>query len=517
MDEFRARRRKDYKRLAIGSISVATVAFVIYALAHGRLFYAVAASLIPLMILILVESFARKQFAFLMLFIVNYFIAVIPHYLYNFPSGMLMDLMILFDILVICSNALVRNVSAKKVNWGVLAVLGVWLLFCFLEVFNPRMLDLKAWMSGMRSLALYFFMVYLIVQLTTENLKDIKDIILVLSFLVIIATIKVLYQRYVGFTSGDKYFLNVLDGRRTHIIYYGIRYFSIFSDAANFGGSMGLCFVLYAIVGLHTRKISLKIYWWFIAVLALYGTFISGTRSALVIPVAGVMVYLLLIRDFKKMVPVGIALGVVIYFLACTSIGNSSSTIRRARTVFHRNEDASYLIRLDNRAKLRTILADMPFGNSLGMSGGRGRKYGDKSEASEIPTDSWYVQVWVETGIVGASIYFAIMAFLFIYGGYLVMFKIKNEELKGYTAGMLSGVIGLFAMSSNNEVFSQFPNGIIVYTFIALIFMSPKIDRTLQIEKTDDRPKTPDFADNGGLQRAGTDLRPAGIPETERS
>ena len=515
MGEFQARRHKP-DRLIVGLVSIVAVAFVIYAIAHNRLSIAVVASLVPLMMLILIESFAHKQSAFLVLFAVNYFIAVLPHYLYNFPSGTVMDVMILFNLLVLCSNALVKNVSARMVNWGALAIIGLWLIFCFLEIFNPKMRDIKAWMSGMRTLALYFFMVYLIVQLTTESFRDMKGIVMALSILVIIATLKVLYQRYIGFTSGDKYFLNVMDGRRTHIIYYGTRYFSIFSDAANYGGSMGLCFVLYSIIGLHTKKVPLKIYWWFIALISLYGTFISGTRSALVIPAAGVLAYLLLVRDFKKMIPVGLAMGFAIYILACTTLGNGNTTIRRARTVFHRHDDPSYLIRLENREKLRDLLKDMPFGNSLGMSGGRGLKHGDKSEITAIPTDSWYVQLWVETGIVGVSVYFIMMGLLFILGGYLVMFRIKDNELKGYAAGMLSGVFGLFVMSSNNEVFSQFPNGIIVYTFIGLIFMSPKLDKSLQIERTDDRTQTADIADNGELQRAGSDLRPAGITEGQR-
>ena len=515
MGELRAKRLKT-SSLAVILLSVAAIAYVIYAMVNDNLVYAVAASLVPLMVLIIVESFARKQFAFLMLLIVNYFIPVIPRYVYDFPSGILMDIMILFNLLVLCSNALVRNISAKRVNWGILIIISIWVFYCILEIFNPKMLEFKAWMSGMRTLALYFFMVYLIVQLSTESLSDYKDILMVLSILVIIATLKVLYQRYVGFTRGDKYFLNVLDGRRTHIIRYGTRYFSLFSDAANYGGSMGLCFVVYSVLGLHTKKIKLRIYWWFIALISLYGTFISGTRSALVIPAAGVLAYLIVVRDYKKMVPVLLAMGLGVYVLACTNIGNGNTTIRRARTVFHRNEDPSYLGRKQNQEKLRTILVDMPFGNSLGMSGGRGKKFGDKSAIADIPTDSWYVQVWVETGIVGAIVYFIVMALLFILGGYLVMFRIKDNELKGYAAGMLSGVFGLFVMSSNNEVFTQLPNGIIVYTFFALIFMAPKIDKTLQIDKTDDRTQTADLTDNGELQRAGSDLRPAGITEGQR-
>ena len=92
MSELASRKLFRIRSLPIVLTSIAAVAFVVYALASDRLIYAVIASLIPLMILILVESFARKQFAFLMLLIVNYFIPVIPHYVYDFPAGTLMDI-----------------------------------------------------------------------------------------------------------------------------------------------------------------------------------------------------------------------------------------------------------------------------------------------------------------------------------------------------------------------------------------------------------------------------------------
>lgn len=491
MTEFQARRKKHW--LVQTVFTVVAASLIGWGIATGNLIVALVAAMAPLAALIIMESFAKKQFAFILLFVLNYFISLLPHYVYNFSEGILMDLMIAFNILVLFSNALIGNMSVKNINWKCVILISIWLGFCVLEVLNPRMISVNAWMSSLRNMALYFFMVFIIVQISTEKFQDLKDILFVLSILVFIATVKVVYQKYVGFTSGDKYFLDVLGGRTTHIIYYGTRYFSIFSDAANYGGSMGMCFVTYAIIGLHTPNKFLKIYWWVISLMALYGMFISGTRSALIIPVAGIMIYLGLIKDFKKMIPIAFAMGIVIFFLACTKIGDGNSTIRRARTVFHKNEDRSYVIRKENQAKLRKIMKSMPLGNSLGMSGGRGIKYGDRSAITEIPTDSWFVQLWVETGVVGQTIYFGMMLYLFIAGGLYVMFKCRHNEIKGYAAGMLAGVAGLFAMSSNNEVFSQFPNGIIVYTFFALTFLCPKFEQQMQIDNTDDQPQTTDL------------------------
>lgn len=50
-----------------------------------------------------------------------------------------------------------------------------------------------------------------------------------------------------GFSSKDLYFLHVLGGARTHIIWSGIRYFSCFSDAANYGVHAAMSAVTFAI------------------------------------------------------------------------------------------------------------------------------------------------------------------------------------------------------------------------------------------------------------------------------
>ena len=449
----------------------------------GKWVPAFVIALIPLTILLICLSFVDRLVAFLLLFIINYFVPVLSHYVPNAPLGLLMDAAILFNMLII----LCSYMSANKKDWpqfsalskDLLFLTGIWLLYCFVEILNPHMTDVKAWLSGLRSMALYFFFIILLVQLSVKDFSQVKTILAVWSALVILSAAKAAFQKYIGFTPGDIYFLDVMDGRRTHIIYYGTRYFSIFSDAANFGGSMGMALVVFLIAGFHTSNVAVKGYWWFVAACACYGMFISGTRSALVIPVAGILLYLLLVRDFKKMVPIGVLLGLVFCFLAYTNIGNSNATIRRARTVFNRTEDLSYQIRKTNQKELRKLMKSMPIGNSLGMSGGRAKRYGDTSALTDIPTDSWFVQLWVETGVIGQLLYFAIMAYIFIKGGIIIFFRLKKPEIKGLCAGMLSGVAGLFVMSSNNEVFTQFPNGIIVYMLLALVFMAPALEKKL--------------------------------------
>lgn len=454
-------------------------------LALGKVVIGFVIAFVPIFFLLLFKSFDNKLIAFLLLFIANYFVPVMEHYVYGFSFGLVMDMMIAFNLLVIASSYLTSKVNVKNVSKDVLVFIGIWMAYCIFEVLNPRMRDVKAWLSALRSMSLYFFLVFFIVQVIVNNVHQVKTILAVWSVLVLISVGKAIYQKFVGFTPGDMYFLNVMDGRRTHIIMYGIRYFSIFSDASNFGGSMGLATTVFAVAGLHDRNILKKLYWWIVALLACYGMFISGTRSALVVPAVGIVGYLFLVRDFKKAIPVLMALGAVICLLAFTSVGNANATIRRARTVFHPTQDRSYMIRKENRVELRTILKTMPMGNSLGMSAGRAHKYGDYSRLTDIPTDSWLVQLWVETGIIGLVIYLSLMGFIFVKGTILVFSRLKDPYVKGICAGLLAGVAGLLAMSTNSEVFSQFPNAVLVYTSLAIVFLGPALERNLEVKKDD--------------------------------
>ncbi len=475
------------KRRPIAAIlAIAAVVAICYGIITDALVLSAAIAITPIIALVLVLSFEHRKYALMVLIFVSFFIPVASHYIYNAPLGVILDALIVFNLFVILCNMLTKKIDLNSISFDVIFIISIWFLYCFLQLLNPKMLTTEAWMSSIRSMAIYFFFIFLITQFAIGSFKDMKQVMVIISILVIISALKAMYQMYVGFTPGDRYFLNVLDGRRTHIIFYGTRYFSIFSDAANFGGCMGMTLAVYLILGFHTNRTGLKIYWWLVAGLSCYGMFVSGTRSALVVPVASIMLYLALIKDWKKMIPLTLLMGTVIGLLAFTDVGSNYTSIRRARTIFHKEEDQSYLIRKQNQELLRTYMKELPFGNSLGMSAGRGKEYGDVSPIAGIPTDSWFVQLWVETGAVGIAIYFLVMFYMFIKGGILVFFKLKDPEVKGYASALLSGIAGLFVMSSNNEVFSQLPNGVLIYVFFGMLFHCQVFDRQAMMKKEKD-------------------------------
>lgn len=86
---------------------------------------------------------------------------------------------------------------------------------------------------------------------------------------------------------------------------------------------------------------------------------------------------------------------------------------------------------------------------------------------------------WVETGIIGLILYMGIILTILARSAYIIMFKLKNKELKGICSALLSGIFGMVVSSYGNEVLS-YPNGMIVFTAMAFIYMSRYYDKELE-------------------------------------
>ncbi len=79
--------------------------------------------------------------------------------------------------------------------------------------------------------------------------------------------------------------------------------------------------------------------------------FITGTRGAIVVPLGSLLLFALISKNIKLMSAAAVG-GICIYvFFAFTYVGESNYMIRRMRTAFRPNKDASYLVRKQNQKK----------------------------------------------------------------------------------------------------------------------------------------------------------------------
>lgn len=459
--------------LLLAGVALLAVAFRRYGLAAGA-----AVAIVPAGMCLLWCTLRYPATGMFGMLILNYYLMGIGRYAYTFPMGVVLDAAIAYNILMLVLQAVLKNIEWRRARTGLTLAAGIWLVYCLLEILNPQAVSVSGWITSVRSIAFHFFFVAVLTQLLLSEYKYLKYMLAIWSVLTLTAVVKACIQKYVGFNAAENYWLFVLGGHVTHIIYSGVRYFSFFSDAANFGAGMGLSMVVFSTAALYYRNPWMKLYLFAVAAAACYGMLISGTRSALAVPFAGYAVFILLSRNFRIMLAGGVLIAAAFVFLNFTSIGQGNAIIRRARSAFN-TEDASFRVRLDNQAKLRELMADKPFGAGLGHGGGKAKQFAPDAPLSQIPTDSWYVMIWVETGVAGIVLHVGILLYVLAWGAYQVVFKLRNVQLRGLTAALLAGISGIAVMSYGNEVLGQIPTGVILYMSMAFVFLSPRFDREL--------------------------------------
>ncbi|MDD4819450.1 MAG: O-antigen ligase family protein [Flavobacteriales bacterium] len=445
--------------------------------------YGIIFSLLPLILYVFIWVVTKPFNAFLMMFVVNYFIMGVMRYVPSLPAGVILDGMIAFTIFTLLLKKVIQreSIGFKRAFNGITILFLIWAIFCLFEIANPES-SVLAWLRSVRGIALYPFIISVLTSIVLHKYEYVKKIIAVLSVLTLCAVLKALIQKYVGFDQWENYWLFVQGGAVTHVIWSGVRYFSFYSDAGNFGASMGFAAIVFLVISFYYKNQKIKIFYIFVAIAATYGMMISGTRGALAVPITGGILYLILSKKIKILLVGLILLAGTFIFLNFTTIGQGVPEIRRMRSAFNK-DDASLVVRLENQKKLREIMSDMPLGTGIGLGGGKAKEFKPDAALSQIPTDSWFVLIWVETGIVGLILHIFILITILLVGSYNVLFRLKDQHLKGICAGITSGVFGIMVASYGNEILGQLPICVIIYVSQTFIFLSPRYDKYLIAER----------------------------------
>ncbi|MFA5714044.1 MAG: O-antigen ligase family protein [Bacteroidales bacterium] len=443
---------------------------------------AIPYALIPLALLLLIGLVKKPFKLFLLLLSFTYIVMWIARYATNFYPGVALDFAMATSaaVVVIALIGGGRELSPRQLGNSFVFLSTIWFLFCLFQYFNPNSSSPIAWVTGVRNLGVYMLVIAIFTSLMVNSLKKIEQFLFIWSLLSLVAIGKALYQKIVGFDSTELYWLYNLGGYKTHILHFGLRYFSIFTDAANFGSGIAFSGVIFSIYALYVEKRALKIYYLAVAALSMYGMLISGTRGSLAVPFVAYALFALLSKKFQLMVLSGVLIFSSIFILKFTDIGNSFTYIRRMRTIFN-PDDASLNVRIENQKRLRTYMWQHPFGVGIGMARPGGETYTPDPVVSTIPSDSWYVRVWMEVGIVGLLFHIFILLFTLFKGVYYSLFKLKDKRVRGIVTALVCGLAGVYTSAYSLEILGQLPNSIFIFVAISTIFISPYIDKNLQI------------------------------------
>ena len=149
------------------------------------------------------------------------------------------------------------------------------------------------------------------------------------------------------------------------------------------------------------------------------------------------------------------------------------------RSAFDYN-DPSLQVRLENQKRLASYLSSRPFGGGIGASGNWGMRFSPNTFLAQTPTDSWYVMIWADMGIVGLMLHLFILFYIVIKSSYIIMVKLKDPWIKAQMSALVCGMWGIIVASYGNGVLGQMPTGIIIYSSMAFLFLGKSYEQEIE-------------------------------------
>jgi len=434
----------------------------------------------PFLILAIYTIFKWRMAAFWALIVINYFIQMkdspLPH---GVPMSLWDEMLELILLTIAIIDARQNPHFGKCVNLMLFALL-IWCCFCTLQLLNDTCglgIDIAAWFTSARLLALQLVWIFLVFSIYISSPKYLLYYLRIWACLSLFSACWTWKQKNIGFTPIESSWLyNV--GARTHIINGGtlIRYFSTFSDAANYGCNAAAAAVSFLIFGITSKVRWEKLFFLIVSVCVIWGMFQSGTRTGIFCMAAGFMVYVVLSKSFSIAIPFSIFFALFMGFLVFTNIGNGNQQIRRMRSAFDKS-DASANVRDINKASIKKYIRDAPWGIGIGYNPSNIPANNKYKLLSTIPPDSEYVYIWVHTGVIGITIFIICMLIMWSGACWVVMFKLRSPSLIGIGGGLCSAFIAIQLGAYANQVLYQYPNGLTFFGGLAIVYILPYLEQ----------------------------------------
>lgn len=386
------------------------------------------------------------------------------------PYGIFIEIFLLIILIAVIIKKPKKEWA--NLNRDIFYLLLIWFVVSLLEVINPGA-AFMGWLNEIRTAALYPLLIVSLGLIVFSLKKDLDVFLVVIFCFSSLAALNGIKQLYIGFFPGEAAFLQN-GGAVTHMLWGKLRVFSFYSDAGQFGASQAHVGIIALIISFAPMKLWKRILFIGCAMLNLYGMLISGTRGAIFIFFVAAFVAIILSKNVKSIVLGGFIVISSIGILKYTSIGDGNYQIYRMRTALNPN-DASLKVRFDTQMRLKSYMAELPFGGGLGVLGYNGNLYNSDKYLNKFQPDSFFVKVWVMYGIVGLTIWFSIM--MYIFGKCCsIAWCVRNTELRIKVIALTAGFAGILVGCYGNEVINIMPTSIIVYFSWVFIYKSPAWD-----------------------------------------
>ncbi len=394
----------------------------------------------------------------------SFFFIGINRYVSDIPLDLFVDGILFLTTLSLLFR--LNKENSAKLNNGFFFTIVLWLFYTLGEAFNPEADNINAWLYAVRGISFYAIQTVLLTLLLFDKKEHLDGLIKTIIIWGIFGAFWGWKQINIGLDPFENKWLED-GGRITHVLLGQLRAFSFFSDAGQFGVTMAYVAYICLILALGPYTKWARILYAIGFVVCLIGMSTSGSFEPIFVIFFGFIVYLLLIRNFRLLGSGLVLLLIAFSFLKFTNIGNSNHQIYKIRTALDPKE-APLLVRLANQEKIREYLVNRPFGSGIGTTGSGATRFYPNSYLTNLPTDSWFVKIWLENGIVGLIIYALGLAFALVLG--VVKIKtITDRDTKQKLIALYGGFLGVLIASFGTPVFGQAPIGALMYVTMTML------------------------------------------------
>lgn len=403
--------------------------------------------------------------------VIGFFATGISRYI-SAPWGLMLDALLVVGWLACLFKF--KKQDWKPLRNDVMGMAAMWYGLVFLQLANPEMRSAMAWFYAMRASGLSQLLAFGLTFLLLRHPKHLDRLLHLSIAFSIMGSVWGLRQMIFGVDAAEHRWLYVDGYALTHLLHGVLRVFSFYSDAGQFGAQQAMMALVCGIIAIGPYPTKTRIGYGLVALITFVGFGISGTRGALAVPGIGVIVYLVLSKNYRLLLVGALTIGLTFYFLKYTYALQGVEQVRRMRTALD-SSDPSLLVRLENQRAFGNYLASRPSGGGIGSSGFWGNRFSPGTFLGEMPTDSYYVKIWAETGLIGICLHMLVFGFFIGKGGY-VIWHLRDPQLRQKILAIFAAFIGVLLANYGNNVYSQYPVGIILYIGIPFIFMSPEWD-----------------------------------------
>ncbi len=396
--------------------------------------------------------------------------------MYDLQTGVLIELFLITATVGILFGKNREQGLMKQFSNPVSFAVLTFFIYYLTQAFNPNALNLSGWLFILRG-AIGMLLIYVVSMHAFSSLEFVITFTKFWFFLAFLVAVYGIYQEMYGFTEFENRWIYSSEmSFRLAFIWGRFRRMSFMSDAATFGIYMAYTGVAALILSMGPYSYKKRIFAFISSVLMFISMNYSGTRTAYAAVPVGISLFILMSANNRRTFIFGMLVSVSIIFILFGPI--QSSALVRLRSTFEAEEDASFIVRENNRHGIQPYMLSHPMGGGVATTGLMGVRFSPNHPLANFPSDSGMVKTVLEMGWIGLileyGMYFTVLAI-----GIINYFKVKNPTIKNLYLMYLACFFAMTIANFAQVTMGQRPMNILFYATFALVIKLKVIDDKL--------------------------------------